>query len=117
MGVAEALIQTALLGEAVDSGPALIFIADDDMKYIAVNRFACETLGYTREQLLSLRVTDVAREPTSAEEYGEMLTRGARDGAAILTCQDGSTLRFLYRATETTVAGLRLYVSVGFVSD
>jgi PAS domain S-box-containing protein len=117
MGVAEALIQTALVGEAVDAGPALIFVADEEMKYLAANRCACETLGYTRDELLQLRVTDVARESSSPTEYDEMLARGRRDGLALLTRKDGSSVPFSYRATRTTVAGLRLWVSVGFVAD
>ena len=116
-GVAEGLIQTALLGEAVDAGPALVFVADDDMRYIAVNAFACETLGYTREELLRLRVDEVAREPEAGSEYDEMLARGRRDGVAVLTRKDGSTVPFSYRATRTTVAGLNLYVAVGFAAD
>jgi PAS domain S-box-containing protein len=106
-GVAEGLIQTALLGEAVDAGPALVFVADEEMKYLAVSRSACEALGYSREELLKLRVTEVARD--------EMLARGSRDGVATLTRKDGSTLTLRYRATKTTVAGLQLFVSIGFV--
>jgi PAS domain S-box-containing protein len=117
MGVAEALIQTALVGEAVDAGPALIFVADEEMKYVATNRHACEVLGYTRDELLKLRVTDVAREPTSPSEYDQMLSRGWRDGVAQLTCKDGATLQFAYRAAQTSVAGLRLWVSIGFLLD
>jgi PAS domain S-box-containing protein len=113
-GVAEGLIQTALLGEAVDAGPALVFVADEEMKYLAVSRSACEALGYTREELLKLRVTDVAREPDTPTQYDEMLARGARDGSTTLTRKDGSTLTFRYRATKTTVAGLNLFVSIGF---
>src|SRR5262249_28733418 len=78
MGAAEALIQTALLGEAVDGGPALIFVADEEMRYLAVNQRACDVLGYTRDELLELNVTDVAREPTSPAEYDEMLARSLR---------------------------------------
>jgi len=115
MGPAEALIQTALLGEAVDAGPALVFVADEEMRYIAVNQSACETLGYTRDELLGLSVVDVARESSSQAEYDQMLARGYRDGQAVLTCKDGSSLPFAYRATETKVAGLTLFVSVGFV--
>jgi PAS domain S-box-containing protein len=117
MGAAEALIQTALVGEAVDEGPALIFVADDEMRYVAVNQFACETLGYTREELLRLRVTDVARERRSGTEYDEMLVRGERDGISVLTRRDGTELTFHYRATQTRVAGLSLFVAIGFVSD
>ena len=114
-GVAEGLIQTALLGEAVDAGPALVFVADEEMKYLAVSRSACEQLGYSREELLKLRVIDVAREPSSPTEYDEMLVRGARDGTSTLTRKDGTTFTFRYRATKTTVAGLHLFVSIGFV--
>jgi PAS domain S-box-containing protein len=112
---AEVLIQTALLGEAVDAGPALVFVADEDMRYIAVNRTACEALGYTREELLKLGVNEVAREPGAPAQYDEMLVRGFRHGRALLTRKDGSTVEFLYRATKTKAAGLTFFVSIGFV--
>jgi PAS domain S-box-containing protein len=117
MTVAESLIQTALLGEAVDAGPALVFVADDDMTYLAVNQRACEALGYTRDELLQLNVTDVARTPESPQHFDEMLVRGFRHGTAILTRKDGSTVEFVYQARRTNVAGLLLYISVGFVED
>ena len=117
MSAAEVLIQTALLGEALDTGPALVFVADEDMNYIAVNESACRALGYTREELLKLRVTAVAREAEAPSQYDEMLARGFRHGTAVLTRKDGTTLEFGYRATQTTVAGLPLFVSVGFLLD
>jgi PAS domain S-box-containing protein len=113
----ELLIQTALLGEAVDAGPALVFVADEHMRYIAVNRAACEALGYEREELLQLHVIDVAREADAPTEYGEMLLTGSRAGAALLTRKDGVTVNFLYQAAQATVAGMPLYVSIGFVYD
>jgi PAS domain S-box-containing protein len=117
MRAAEALIQTALLGEAVDAGPALIFVADERMEYLAVNERACAELGYTREELLELSVTDVARAPESPTQYDELLVRGFRYGTSILTRRDGSTVEFQYRASKTTVAGLDLFVSIGFVRE
>jgi PAS domain S-box-containing protein len=117
MPAAEALIQTALLGEAIEAGPALVFVADEEMHYIAVNQYACEALGYTREELLAMDVTEVAREPGAAAQYDEMLARGIRHGTAVLTRKDGSTVLFLYRAAQTTVAGLTFFVSIGFLAD
>ncbi len=117
MGAAEALIQTALVGEAVDAGPALVFVADEEMRYVAVNQCACDTLGYSRDELLRLHVTDVARERTSPTEFDEMLARGSRAGLSILTTKDGRELTFEYRATQTRVAGLLLFVAIGFVAD
>ena len=115
MSVAEDLIQTALLGEAIDHGPALVFVADETMRYVAVNEMACRTLGYSRDELLKLKVGDVARETEAPMHYDEMLARGFRHGTALITCKDGSTLEFFYRAAQTTVAGLTFFVSVGFV--
>ena len=117
MSVAEELIQTALLGEAVDAGPALVFVADEEMRYIAVNARACEVLGYSREELLGLSVTQVAREAESSAEFDEMLARGVRHGTALLTRKDGETVAFAYQARKAKVAGLNLFVSVGFVAE
>ena len=112
---ADDYIQAALLGEAVDAGPALVFVADETMRYIAVNELACRTLGYTRDELLGLSVADVAREPTAPSEYDELLTSGNRSGITTLTGKDGSTVEFEYRAAGARVAGMPLFVSVGFV--
>jgi PAS domain S-box-containing protein len=117
MPAAEVLIQTALLGEAVEAGPALVFVADEQMRYIAVNQFACEALGYTRDELLSLYVPDLAQAPGAATEYDELLVRGVRHGTAVLTRKDGSTVEFFYRAAQTKVAGLAFFVSIGFLGD
>jgi PAS domain S-box-containing protein len=117
MPAAEVLIQTALLGEAVEAGPALVFVADDQMRYIAVNQFACQALGYTRDELLAMYVPDVAKDPRAPAEYDEMLARGVRHGTAVLTRKDGSTVDFFYRAAKTKVAGLSFFVSIGFLGD
>ena len=59
--VAQPLVQAGLLGEAIDRGPMLVLVADEEMRYVAANQLACDVLGYTRDELLGLRTTDVAR--------------------------------------------------------
>jgi PAS domain S-box-containing protein len=117
MPAADTLIQTSLLGEAVDSSPALVFVADENMRYIAVNQRACEVLGYTRDELLSLTVPAVARDAEAPSQYDEMLARGFRSGIAELTRKDGTVVPFFYRASRTVAARLDLFVSVGFVAE
>jgi PAS domain S-box-containing protein len=112
---AHELIQSGLIGEALEQGPALVFVADDRMKYIAVNDLAARTLGYDRSEILSLHVTDVVRDPAAAEHYGEMIRAGRRTGETKLTTRDGRELDFEYRATKTRIAGLEFFISVGFV--
>jgi PAS domain S-box-containing protein len=114
VSVAEPLIQASLLGEALDNGPALVFVADEDMRYVAVNARACDELGYSRGELLDLRVTDVCRTAEAATEYRSMMRDGSQ-GESTLTRKDGSTVTIRYLAGETVTAGMQLYISVGFV--
>jgi PAS domain S-box-containing protein len=113
MGVSEPLIQASLLGEAIEHGPVAVFVADEHGKYVAVNQRACLLLGYTREELLGLRVSDVARYSEAAKEWSEMRQAGTRAGTASLTRKDGTTVEFSYVAGETTVAGMPVFLSVG----
>ena len=112
-GVAEPLIQTSLLGEAIENGPSAVFVADENGKYVAVNQAACSLLGYTREELLGLRVSDVARYTEASEEWSEMRQAGTRLGTSTLTRKDGTTVEFSYVAGATIVAGMPVFVSAG----
>ena len=111
-GVAHDLIQQSLLGDAVDEGPVAVFVADEDRRYLAVNRYACMLLGYTREELLGLTVTDVAVNTGAAEDYDQMMREGGHAGLAILRRKDGSELPMNFRAAEATVGGMAVYVGV-----
>src|SRR4051795_12247547 len=53
------LLQETLLGEAAATGAAGVFLTGDDLRYVAVNEAACDILGYERDELLALRVSDV----------------------------------------------------------
>ena len=44
----------------VDNSPEGIFVADGAGRYLDVNRAACNLLGYSREELLSMNVLDLA---------------------------------------------------------
>jgi PAS domain S-box-containing protein len=108
----ETLIQVGLLGEAIDQGPVGVLVADENMRYIAANQFACVLLGYTRAELLKLRVTDVAPAPDSPEQYDEMIRTGYLSGTTELKHADGKFIPANYVAGKTVVAGMELYVSV-----
>lgn len=114
MSVAETLIQAALLGEAVDNGPAPVFVADENRRYVAVSRAACDLLGYTREELLALRVDDVAPD---VPRWEEMRANGSIVGTADLKRKDGTTVAFSYVAGATVVAGMPVYVSVASAQE
>jgi PAS domain S-box-containing protein len=112
MSVAEPLVQASLLGEAIDPGPVAILVADETGRYIAANQFACDLLGYSREELLGMQVTDIA--PDGAEDYADMLRTSSWNGVSTVSRKDGSTLEVRWAARETRVAGMAVYVSVGW---
>jgi PAS domain S-box-containing protein len=107
------LIQTTLLGEAAENAPIPIFVADEEMRYVAVNRRACDVLGYTREELLGLKVSDVSANPATSEKYSEMMLRGELSGEGSLIRKDGTQVEVEYWAYSTRVAQMTVYV--GFV--
>lgn len=91
--VARPLVQASLLGEALDRGPVLVLVADEDGNYVAVNEYACELLGYTREEMLEQTAPDP-------------------DNPGKLRSKDGTLLEFEHRAQPTRIAGMLLYVVV-----
>ena len=115
--VAHELVQKSLVGEALEHGPMAIFVADDDGRYLAVNAYACELLGYDRDELLELRVGDVAVNPGAQEDFDEMQRTGKNAGMTVLRHRDGSELSMHFRASQTTVGGMPLYIGVCWPVD
>lgn len=85
-------VQAGILGRAVDAAPAAVFVTDEDGGFVAANRYACQMLGREREELLSLRLADVA--------WGEStppLEQGSAVGIAQLRHRDGSKVIARYQ--------------------
>jgi PAS domain S-box-containing protein len=116
-GVAHDLIQKNLLGDAVDGGPVAVFVADENQRYLAVNAYACHLLGYTREELLDLRVTEVAVNTGAPDDYDQMMRDGSHVGRTILRRKDGTELPMSFRASNATVGGMAVYVGVCWPVD
>lgn len=101
------------LGQALDSAPVCVFVADAEMRYVAVNGYACELLGYTEEELLTMRVTDIAAYDEAPREYGRMMSSAYLRGTSRVRCKDGEVVSLDYVAGEVDADGQSLYVSVG----
>jgi PAS domain S-box-containing protein len=112
MSVSEPLIQSILVGDALEHGPVAVLVADEEMQYVAVNTFACELFGYTREELLGMRITDIARYPEAPAEFDLMVASRELEGLTTIVRKDGTELTMRYRAGETRIAGIAYYVSV-----
>jgi PAS domain S-box-containing protein len=57
-----------------------IFVVDADLRYIEFNRKAIDVMGYSREELLSMKITDIVppeQEQRSTEEFKKLRTDGS----------------------------------------
>ncbi|MDD2864112.1 MAG: PAS domain S-box protein [Methylococcales bacterium] len=59
----------ALLVHAFNNVDEAIFLADEDAKFVRVNEKACQSLGYTRKELLSMQIFDI--DPDFTREHWE----------------------------------------------
>jgi PAS domain S-box-containing protein len=117
LGVSTPLVQIGLLGEAIDGAPVAVLVSDDTGRYVAANRFACTLLGYTREELLRLSVTDVAVGDDVAAHYQNFVATGIEKRVQTFRRKNGETFELRYRAGRTTMAAMTYYVSVGVPLD
>lgn len=103
------IVAPVLLGEAAECAAMGISVYDDDGKYVAVNRYACELLGCEREEILAHGVADFT--PTGIDR--NLLRSPDRcEGVRLVTCKDGSTMPVAFLVTATRVGGIGFYVSV-----
>ena len=109
-----------MLSAAIDAAPVCVFVADVEMRYLAVNAYACELLGYSEGELLEMKVSDVASYAEAPEEYATMMSAAYLSGVSRLRCKDGEELILRYVAGEVDFDGVPAFVSIGvaeFVSD
>jgi PAS domain S-box-containing protein len=112
---AQRLIQIALLGEAIDFLPLAVFVFDEEGRFVAVNAHASELLGYSRNELLQLRIGDLAESPTSAlDAYAEVAEQRASQATTRARRKDGSIIRLEFRGGATVIGGMPFYVGVAW---
>ena len=113
----EPLLQMSLLGEAVEHAPVGVFVFDDEGRYVAVNAYACELLGYSREELLARRLGDLAARPTTIDEYRAAIAGGDAAGVTRARRKDGGEVDLRFRARETSIAGMTFYIGIAWTDD
>lgn len=104
----------ALLGAAVlEALPDAVLIADDERRYVAVNDAACRLLGRSRDEILAMRIDDLAppeARPWVAAAWDEFLRAGSQESSMAITRPDGSVRHVDYTARAGILPGTHLSV-------
>jgi PAS domain S-box-containing protein len=107
------LVQEALLGEALEHAPIAAIVLDEEGRYLAANRLACELSGYSRDELLELGAPALAFDPENLQSALARMARGdLTGGIARMRRKDGGALVCEYRVGETRSGGLPFHVLV-----
>ena len=91
-----------------------ILVADADRRYLDANPAALRLLGYSRDELLRLRVDDVvaAAEPVwAATEFARMIDEGEWRGELNVRHRDGTLIPVEARATVVALPTGPVYLS------
>jgi PAS domain S-box-containing protein len=112
---ARALIDTVLVGEALEHGPVAVFVFDEEGRYLAVNGMACRLLGYERDELLSRRLGDLSTQsPEEAVRQYLAAMESGSEATAEVRRADGSLIRLHFRAASARTAGMPVFVGVAW---
>jgi PAS domain-containing protein len=104
-------IQAELIAEALLSASVGFLVWDEDRRYIAANRCACEILGTTLERLLGQPVGSHTVE--GIEAIDDAVRAGFAQGRALVERFDGSgQIEVFYSTFTTTTAGMPFMATV-----
>lgn len=111
LSLARPEIQAELIAEALLSASVGFLVWDEDRRYIAANRCACEILGTTLEELLGHAVGEHTVD--GVEAIDGALSSGFAQGRAVVERFDGSGQVEVFYATFTTkTAGMPFMATV-----
>jgi PAS domain S-box-containing protein len=100
-----------VLLEAANAAPDVILIADDERRYVDLNRAASEALGLPREAIIGRRIEEFFSEPGGEPipaTWSRLLADGEQFGVRQL--RHGSAATFEYRAKANFVPGLHVSI-------
>ena len=103
------IVLATLLGDGAEHAEIGLFIYDDDGKYVAINRYAADLLGYDRSDLLTHDVGDFT---AGGIDRNVLLRLEQREGVRIVQRKDGSEATVAFVVTPTKVGSFWFYLAV-----
>ncbi len=81
-------------------GDYVVFV-DSNRRYVEVTDAVCRLLGYSREELLTKTIDDIAApelRPQVSETFREYVSQGELEGTYSLVAKDGTHIPIRYQA-------------------
>src|SRR5258708_349096 len=103
------VVLASLLGDGAEHAEIGLFIYDDDGKYVAINRFGADLLGYDRSELLTHDVGDFT---AGGIDRDVLLRLERREGVRIVERKDGSQATVAFVTTPTQVGSFWFYLAI-----
>jgi PAS domain S-box-containing protein len=100
-------------GAVFENSLDAILLMDDAGRYVDANPAACQLLGYTRDEIVGLHVSDVTRGVDRGgipELMRRFLAAGTSDGEYTVVRRGGATREVEYRSVANILPGLHLCV-------
>jgi PAS domain S-box-containing protein len=108
------VVLASLLGDGAEHAEIGLFIYDDDGKYVAINRYGADLLGYDRGELLAHDIGDFTADGFDRK----VLSRHERrEGVRIVQRKDGSKQTVAYVVTPTQVGSFWFYLAAVWELD
>jgi PAS domain S-box-containing protein len=105
------LVQETLLGEAIEHAPVCAIVLDEEGRYLAANRRACELSGYGRAELLEGGARALALDADQVPvRMARMASGDLRAGVGQLRRKDGTPVTCEFRVGETRSGGMPFFV-------
>jgi PAS domain S-box-containing protein len=108
------VVLQSLLGDGAEHAEIGLFIYDDDGKYVAINRYGADLLGYDRSELLAHDVGDFTE---GGIDRNLLLRQERREGVRIVTRKDGTRETVAFVVTPTQVGSFWFYLAVVWKLD
>jgi PAS domain S-box-containing protein len=108
------VVLQSLLGDGAEHAEIGLFIYDDDGKYVAINRYGADLLGYDRSELLAHDVGDFTE---GGIDRNILLRQERREGVRIVTRKDGTRETVAFVVTPTQVGSFWFYLAVVWKLD
>jgi PAS domain S-box-containing protein len=103
------IVLASLLGDGAEHAEIGLFIYDDDGKYVAMNQYGAELLGYERSELLEHDVGDFT---AGGIDRDVLLRLEQREGVRVVQRKDGTRKTVAFVVTPTQVGSFWFYLAV-----